>query len=53
MSRSARGSKPMGYDYWSPRPHSQGPVGPTTKRFCNRAERKQAKTALRKELSDL
>lgn len=54
MSRSIKGSKGPGYDYWSPRPYSAySPVGPETKRLCNRAERKRAKTALAKELNDL
>lgn len=53
MSRSIKGSKAPGYDYWSPRPYSAYmAAGPTTKRFCNRAERKRAKTALKKELTD-
>lgn len=45
MSRTRKGTKPAGYEYWSRRPfnrHGQGP-GPDAKRRTHRAERQQAK----------
>ncbi len=42
MSRTRRGSKGPGYDYWSPRPFSDAPIGKFTKKRTNKAERKQA-----------
>ena len=46
MSRTKKGKKPMGYEYWSRRPgsnrHGSGP-GPEAKRFTHRAERRQGK----------
>lgn len=50
MSRSQRGEKPAGYEYWGKRPKNnsgQAP-GPKTKKRTHKAERRQAK----KELTD-
>ena len=54
MSRSIRGSKPMGYDYWSARPLNRGGglVGKHTKRFTARIERRNAKIETDQELDN-
>ena len=40
MSRTTRGSKGAGYEYWSRRPHSKsGVVGKYAKRYTIKAER--------------
>lgn len=45
MSRTIRGSKPRGYDYWSARPFNKagGCVGKFTKKRTVKAERQQGK----------
>lgn len=53
MSRTKKGSKPPGYDYWSARPHSQSPAGRITKTLTHRSERQQSKGLVRKELKEL
>lgn len=59
MSRSKKGSKGPGYDYWSRRPCKgtapQGMAtgyGPRKKRLTHRSERRQAKTDLDSRLSE-
>lgn len=47
MSRTIKGSKGAGYDYWSRRPMSGHGYGPTVKRICHGIERMQAKDAVR------
>jgi hypothetical protein len=51
MSRTVRGSKPAGYDYWSRRPFSARSYGPEVKRICHRLERIQGKEQIRGELN--
>ena len=49
MTRTKRGSKPIGYEYWSARPgnkHGQAP-GKDAKRKTKRAERRIAKAEIR------
>lgn len=55
MSRSIRGSKPVGYDYWSARPLNRGGgiVGKFTKTLTARIERRNDKTLVRRELEEL
>lgn len=45
MSRTIKGSKPVGYDYWTARPCNKGGgcVGKYTKIRTHRAERRQGK----------
>lgn len=45
MSRTKRGSKCVGYDYWSARPLNKGGglVGKLTKKFTARIERRNSK----------
>lgn len=43
MSRTKRGSKSPGYDYWSKRPHGNLGFGRAVKILTHRAERQQAK----------
>lgn len=45
MSRTNRGSKCVGYDYWSARPLNKGGglAGKWTKKFTARIERRNAK----------
>lgn len=52
MSRTKRGSKGPGYDYWSRRPHSGNGHGPEVKRLCHSVERQQAKGQVTDGLSD-
>ena len=47
MSRTIKGSKGSGYDYWSRRPASGRGYGPEVKRLCHGIERAQAKEAVR------
>lgn len=44
MSRTVRGGKASGYEYWSRRPFNKhgGVVGPYTKRRTHKAERRAA-----------
>ena len=55
MSRTIRGSKPVGYDYWSARPLNRGGgvVGKVTKTLTSRIERRNNKTLVAKELVEL
>lgn len=46
MSRSKKGSKGPGYDYWSRRPGSGMGHGPDVKEVTHRAERQEAKKAV-------
>lgn len=39
MSRTIKGSKGCGYDYWSKRPYSGNGHGKQIKKFTHRAER--------------
>ena len=47
MSRSIRGKKAAGYDYWSKRPHSGLGFGPDAKKRTHRTERQQGKSETR------
>ena len=49
MSRTKKGSKPFGYDYWSKRPYSGYGYGKDIKDMCHRAERMQENEIVRKE----
>lgn len=53
MSRTKRGTKGAGYDYWSNRPGNRGGAYPNkrNKRYTNRAERHDAKK-LTKEIDN-
>lgn len=55
MSRSKKGSKGPGYDYWTPRPGNNGcqGYGPDMKRRTHRLERLEAKEQARKEQENL
>ncbi len=53
MSRTKKGTKSPGYDYWSKRPRKgvapQGmnsPQGPLTKKLTHRSERRQGKKVI-------
>lgn len=50
MSRTRRGSKAPGHEYWSRRPGSQSTPGPESKRRTHRSERMQAKQVVAQEL---
>lgn len=50
MSRSIKGSKGCGYDFWSPRPYSGRGHGRKVKIICHRIERRQATTEILREL---
>jgi hypothetical protein len=52
MSRTKRGSKPPGWEFWSRRPQSGG-VGAESKRICHSQERMQKKELLQDELAEL
>ena len=52
MSRTRKGGKAPGYDYWSRRPASGRGYGPDVKRQCHGIERAQAKDAVRGGLGE-
>ena len=47
MSRTIKGSKSVGYDFWSKRGH-----GPIIKNMTHRVERRIKKDTVRKELGE-
>lgn len=49
MSRSRKGSKHVGYDYWSKRPYSGVGYGPIVKDMTHRVERRINKDIIREE----
>lgn len=51
MSRTKKGSKPSGYEFWSRRPQCGG-RGRISKTFCHRQERAIAKRELEAELRE-
>ena len=51
MSRTKRGCKPLGYDYWSKRPYSGHGYGRHIKDMCNGVERMQERSIVHKETS--
>lgn len=51
MSRTNRGGKAGGYEFWSRRPQSGG-KGRVSKTFCHRQERAIAKRELKEELRE-
>lgn len=53
MSRSIKGSKGSGYDFWSRRPHSGNGHGREQKQLTHRAERRIARRDILCELRDL
>lgn len=54
MSRTKRGEKGCGYDYWSRRPYSSSyGYGPDIKKLCHRAERIQAKEIVNREVEEM
>lgn len=52
MSRSKKGSKPTGYDFWSKRPCSTMGYGPIIKDMTHRVERRINKDIIRNELKE-
>lgn len=55
MSRSVKGSKGSGYDFWTRRPfnkHGANGYGPYAKKRTHRAERAEGKDAVRKALDE-
>lgn len=48
MSRTKKGSKSPGYEYWSKRPNSISPPGKVSKQITKAKERAAAKTIERK-----
>lgn len=54
MSRTNKGSKPTGYEYWSARPLNRGGgcVGVFTKTLTSRIERRDSKKLVRDELEE-
>ena len=54
MSRTNRGSKPSGYEYWSARPLNKGGgcVGSFTKTLTCRIERRNSKKLVRCEIDE-
>lgn len=53
MSRTRKGSKAPGYEFWSRRPYSGIGHGPVCKRICHGMERAQAKEAVRSGVKDV
>lgn len=54
MSRTRKGAKASGFEYWTARPGNRcgGTVGKSTKTATHRAERRQGKDMARKELAE-
>lgn len=52
MSRTNKGSKSVGYDYWSKRPCSKLGYGPIIKDMTHRRERMSNKEIILKELKN-
>lgn len=52
MSKTRRGSKGPGYEYWSGRPFHMDPPGKFSKRRTHKAERQQAEADIQLGLSD-
>ncbi len=48
MSKTRKGSKGGGFEYWSRRPYSGIDYGSDIKKRCKRIERRRARIALRK-----
>lgn len=53
MSRTIRGSKGAGYDYWSRRPMSGMGHDVSLKRLCHRIERQQGRNEVRQQMEEL
>jgi hypothetical protein len=51
MSRTRKGSKAPGYEFWSPRP-GQGGVGSIAKKITHRAERNANKREVRRAVRE-
>lgn len=51
MSRSTRGRKPFGYDYWSRRPTSGNGYGKYARQRTHEVERMNDKSLIRKEVN--
>lgn len=52
MSRTIKGSKSTGYDYWSKRPCSKLGFGKVVKTMTKRVERSKSKIVVIKEVDD-
>lgn len=50
MSRTIKGSKPMGSEFWSKRPYSKRGTGSIIKNMTHRVERRIKKDIVRHEL---
>lgn len=53
MSRTNKGEKGPGYDYWSRRPYSSWGYGPEIKRLCHRAERRQSNDIIIEQVEEM
>lgn len=53
MSRTIRGEKSGGTDFWSRRPASGRGTGPVPKGICHRTERQQARGDVRKGIEEV
>lgn len=53
MSRTIRGSKPSGYDFWSSRPMSGMGHDVSLKRLCHRIERQQGRAEVRQQVAEM
>lgn len=52
MSRTKKGAKSPGYDFWSRRPHSGDGYGPVVKQLTHRVERQRARDEVRQQLKE-
>jgi len=52
MSRTKKGRKEPGYDYWSRRPCGGRGFGPSVKDACHRSERMQGKERIQRDVRD-
>lgn len=52
MSKTEKGGKRPGYEYWSRRPFAGWAPGSKTKRLTHKAERAEAKEVIKEQLAD-
>lgn len=53
MSRTIRGTKSSGFDFWSRRPNSGNGCGAVAKQICHRVERLQGRVEVRRQMAEL
>jgi hypothetical protein len=52
MSKTKKGAKGPGFEYWSKRPNSMSQPGKASKKVTHKKERGQSKKAIKKESNE-